>query len=243
MLERAVTGAGERRPLHQVPVPARRWPLDLGFFVGAVAATSWGDLWPGDLAVALKLVPMGLLIAKVALCLRAREIERRMAFALLAGLLVSAVGDVVIAYVFVGGIAAFLLAHVAYLVAMGAPRGRPAHQLLASVPALLVGGSMGWILLVGGRVPAALTVPVAVYMVVISAMLARAAGRAVLDPRTRESRIFLAGAALFVTSDSLIALSRWVITIPHPRAAILSTYFLAQFLISEGAERRPRRVV
>ncbi len=215
---------------------ARRWPLDIAFFVGALVATLWSELAPGDLAVASKLLPMGLLIAHLALRLRAAEVDRRMGLALLAGLVVSAVGDVVIAYLFIGGIAAFLLAHVAYLVAMGLPRGRAAPHLAASVPALLVGGGMGWILLGGGRVPSALSVPVGVYMVVISTMLARATSRAFLAPGTRATRVFLAGAALFVTSDALIALSRWVVTIPHPRAAILATYFAAQWLISAGVE-------
>lgn len=218
-----------------VPSP-RRWALDIAFVLGAAAATLWSDLSPGNLAVGLKLVPMGLLIVHLVVRLRAGEVDRRMAIALLAGLGASSIGDVVIAYVFVGGIGAFLLAHVAYLAAMGRPRGGVLSQLGAAVPALLVGGSMGWILIGGDRVPPALMVPVAIYMIVISAMLARAVARAFVQPRTRAALVFLAGAALFVTSDAWIALSRWVFTIPHSRLLILGTYFAAQRLIVGGAE-------
>lgn len=236
------SGPGASSPAR--PPPARRrWPLDVAFFAGAALATLWSELAPGDLAVALKLVPMGLLITHLALRLRAAEVARRPAVALLAGLSVSAVGDVVIAYAFIGGIAAFLLAHIAYLVAMGRPRGRAAPHLAGSLPALAVGGTMGWILVAGGRLPPPLEAPVIVYMLVITAMLARAVGRAFVEPRTRASRVFLSGAVLFVTSDALIALSRWVVTIPHPRAAILATYFTAQWLIAAGAEPAPCRRV
>jgi alkylglycerol monooxygenase len=222
------------------PVPARRWALDLLFFVGATLAALWAELAPGDVAVALKLVPMGTLIVHLALRLRAGEVARRMAVALLVGLGLSTVGDIVIAYQFLAGIAAFLLAHVAYLVAMGRPRGSAAQNGAAALPALAVGATMGWILVGGGRLPAPMRVPVLVYMIVISAMLARAVARAVVAPRTRASRAFLVGAALFVTSDALIALSRWVVTVPHPHVAILATYFAAQWWISTGAEPAPR---
>jgi len=228
------------RPAPLPAAPPRRWPLDVAFFLGALLATLWADLSQGHLAVALKLVPMGLLLFHLTLRLRAGEVDRRMALSLLAGLAASTVGDIVIAYLFVGGIAAFLLAHVAYLLAMGLPRGRPTPHLAAAVPALLVGGTMAWILLLGGRVPTPLMVPVAVYTTVISAMLARATSRALVAPRTPAARVFFAGAVLFVTSDALIAFSRWVVTIPHPRAAILATYFAAQWLISAGVEPTSR---
>jgi uncharacterized membrane protein YhhN len=204
--------------------------------VGATLAALWAQIAPGDVAVALKLVPMSLLMVHLALRLRAGEVERRMAVALLAGLVASTVGDVVIAYRFIGGIAAFLLAHVAYLVAMGRPRGRAALQLAAALPALAVGGTMGWILVGGGHLPSPLRVPVLVYMAVITSMLARAVARGFVHPATRAARVFFAGAALFVTSDTLIALSRWVVDIPYRHVAIMGTYFVAQWLISTGAE-------
>lgn len=211
-----------------------RRAFEPAFFVGVAVATLWSDLAPGHAAVISKLWPMGLLITHLALRLRAREVDRAMAVPFLFGLVASTVGDVVIAYAFIGGIAAFLVAHLAYLTAMGRPRVRPWLHAPAALPALAVGGTMAFILVGGGRLPEPLFVPVVVYMAVISTMLARATGRALVDTKTRESRVFLAGAAMFVLSDALIALSKWVVDIPHPRAAILVTYFLAQRLLLAG---------
>lgn len=217
--------------------PRGGWLFD-GLFVAAAAGSSaWNELAQGHASTLSKLVPMGLLIGLVSVRLRRREIDRTMGVALLAGLIVSAVGDVVIVYRFVAGIAAFLLAHLAYLRAMGRPRGPLSRHALSAIPAVLVGGTMAWILVGGDRVPGPLLAPVIVYMTIISAMLGRAAGRAAVDVRTRESRLLLAGAAVFVASDALIALGKWVVTIPFARAWILVTYFAAQRLIVAGAER------
>ena len=66
-------------------------------------------------------------------------------------------------------------------------------------------------------------------------MLARATIRAFVTRRGLvTSWAMFAGACLFALSDSLIALSRWVLSVPHPEVAILSTYFLAQLLIRIG---------
>jgi alkylglycerol monooxygenase len=226
-------------PGRSVAGASPRWLLDGVFLAGAVVATLWNGLGSGHASVASKLVPMGALIAMLALRLRAGEVDRAMAIPLLFGLAASAVGDVVIAYVFVGGIAAFLVAHLAYLAAMRLPRGRAPAHAAAALPAIAIGGSMGWLLVAGGRVPAPLLVPVAVYMTILSAMLARATGRAFVGSRSPESRLLAAGAAMFVLSDSIIALSRWVMDIPYPKLAILATYFAAQRLIVAGADRAP----
>ena len=223
------------------PSTSSKRALDAVFVAGAVVATLWNGLGSGHASVASKLVPMGALILRLALALRASEVDRPMGAALLFGLVASSVGDVVIAYVFVGGIAAFLVAHIAYLVAMGRPRGPAPAHLVAALPAAAIGGTMAWLLIAGGRVPAPLLVPVAVYMTVISAMLARATGRAFVEARTRQARFLVAGAAVFVLSDALIALSRWVVDMPYPRLAILATYFAAQRLLVEGVERASAR--
>jgi alkylglycerol monooxygenase len=221
---RTTTGAAARRA------------FELAFFAGALVSMVWNDVEPGLIGTVSKLVPMGLLIGHLVLRLRAVDVDRAMGVPLLAGLVASAVGDVVIERLFVGGIAAFLVAHVAYLVAMGRPRGTAAPHVIAALPALAVGGTMAWVLVGGSRLPDPLLIPVTVYMTVISMMLARAGGRAFVDVRTSGSRVFLAGAALFVASDALIALSRWVFPLPHARLAILATYFLAQRLLVAGVE-------
>jgi alkylglycerol monooxygenase len=220
---------------------ARALVFDVAFVVAAVAVTAWNDLASGPASVLAKLVPMGLLIARLARALRAKKVDPAMGGWVLAGFVASTAGDVVIAYRFVGGIAAFLVAHLCYLAAMGRPRGPMPRHALAALPVLVIGGGIAWVLVGGRRVPDPLLVPVIFYMTVISAMLARATGRALVDVRTPASRLLLAGAATFYASDMLIALSRWVVAIPHPRIAILATYYAAQRLLLAGVEvARPR---
>lgn len=237
-------------PTSTKPTPGGpRAALDVAFVASAAVATAWNDLSPGHAAVAVKLAPMAILIARLARALRSGEVEPRMGTALLFGLAASTIGDVVLPYRFVGGLGAFLVAHLAYLVAMGRPQDRASSHALAAAPALVVWAAMAWILVGGQRVPRPLLGPVVVYMTVICAMLARALGRALVDVRSPASRVFAAGAAVFVASDALIALSRWVVAIPHPRVAVLVTYYLAQRLLFAGveapglapAERRRRR--
>ncbi|MEO6325884.1 MAG: lysoplasmalogenase [Thermoanaerobaculia bacterium] len=206
----------------------RTAPLFL-YLLTAGAATLLAELRPGPVALVLKALPLLVLLWDVGLpC----PFTRRHGFLFL-GLAASLIGDEVIAFVFVGGIAAFLVAHVCYLAAMGWERERPAAQLLACLPAILLWGGM--LQLLWPRVPADLKGPVAVYLSVISAMLARATIRAFVTRRGEvASWAMFAGASLFALSDSLIALSRWVLTVPHPELAILSTYYLAQLLIRFG---------
>jgi uncharacterized membrane protein YhhN len=46
--------------------------------------------------------------------------------------------------------------------------------------------------------------------------------------------LVFAGSVLFVISDSLIALDKFLTSIPHDRLLVMSTYISAQFLIMMG---------
>jgi uncharacterized membrane protein YhhN len=200
------------------------------YFLAAAAATLAAEIRPGPVALLLKALPLIVLLVDVG-----PPFGRftRMRGFLFLGLCASLIGDEVIAFVFIGGIGAFLVAHVCYLVAMGWEREKPGLQALACLPALLLW--VGMFRLLWPRVPTDLKVPVVVYLSVISAMLARATIRAFVTRRGDvASWAMLGGAGLFALSDSLIALSRWVLSVPHPELAILSTYYLAQLLIRFG---------
>ena len=69
----------------------------------------------------------------------------------------------------------------------------------------------------------ALIAPVAVYLVAILTMAVLAANVGVPAAAT--------GAALFVVSDTLLALNRFVRPIPHGDVAVHVTYHLAQMLL------------
>lgn len=153
------------------------------------------------------------------------------------GLVASLIGDIAIDSNFVAGLGAFLIGHIFYILALGAPH-RKSMTWLAKVPALFCGGSMYFILVHSGRAPEPLHIPVSIYLLVISVMFGRATARAVVETKDDASRIFLIGAVFFVISDSLIGIRRWVYPVPHASVAIMATYYTAQWMIYCGSLRR-----
>jgi uncharacterized membrane protein YhhN len=143
-----------------------------------------------------------------------------------AALVFSLVGDVLLMLpqdLFVPGLAAFLVAHVWYLVGFWT-NGPSALALgIAVVVVVAVVGPLGWRILsaiVRGGEPRELRVAVATYMVVISAMLATALATG--------NVVAAVGAALFVASDSMIAWDRFVRPFRWAPLAIMVTYHLGQ---------------
>jgi uncharacterized membrane protein YhhN len=150
--------------------------------------------------------------------------------ALLVALVLSTLGDVFLlggerARLFVAGLGAFLCAHIAYVAAFWLDGVR----LAGVVPGVVLGAAL--VGLVGRRVVAAakagdepeLAGPVQVYVLVIGAMVVSAVGTG--DPWA------IAGAALFASSDSLIAWQRFVTSRPWGEVTIIVTYHLAQLLL------------
>ena len=123
---------------------------------------------------------------------------------------------------FVPGLASFLLGHVAYIVGL--------RHLGTSGTGLLVGAVVVAIALplLAPRVLGAirrsdepgLTVPVVLYMVVISAMVVAAGASGVV--------LALVAAVAFYASDALIAWTRFVADLPRGRLLVMTTYHLAQ---------------
>lgn len=129
---------------------------------------------------------------------------------------------------FLGGLAAFLVGHLAWVAAFVATGlDRPA---LGWVGAAVLAAA----LVVGRRIlPAALAeggpalaVPVAVYMAVIG-------GMAVLGWATGHLLVGL-GATLFVVSDTVLALAKFVREGRGSRSLVMVTYHLAQALLVAG---------
>lgn len=143
------------------------------------------------------------------------------------GLGFSVLGDIFLAIpadLFVFGLGAFLFAHLAYL------RGYYSQNRQSALPALLLaavaGSGLFYLLASHGLGP--LLLPVALYALVISAMLWRAlacGGLAAL------------GACLFVFSDSLIGIDRFVSPFPAAQYLIILAYWLGQWAIASSAAR------
>jgi len=144
--------------------------------------------------------------------------------ALVVGLVLSLVGDVLLmvpADLFVPGLAAFLAAHVAYVVAL-LMLGVGASGLLVGGVVVVLGG-----LLIGRRIVAgaagtdqALAAPVTAYLVVISAMVVTAFGVATF--------FAVLGALLFYVSDAVLGWTRFLDDFPRGRVVVMTTYHLGQ---------------
>jgi uncharacterized membrane protein YhhN len=140
-------------------------------------------------------------------------------------LVLSLLGDVFLMVprdLFVAGLTAFLLAHIAYIIGLWTD-GVSALPFALGCAAVAIAA-----LVVGGRVlrsvragpQADLALPVGAYMVVISLMVASAAGT--------EEPLALGGAAVFFCSDALIAWDRFVTRRAWHGLAIMVTYHVAQ---------------
>ena len=150
------------------------------------------------------------------------------------GLIFSLLGDVLLAWpgdLFVFGLGAFLLAHVAYLKAYLSDCRRLA--LLPLIVAAAVGAVLLGVLIRQGLGP--LLVPVVIYGVAISAMLWRALARLGSDVPKRSALLAAGGALAFVFSDSVIGIDRFVAPFHAAPYVIILSYWLGQWAITASA--------
>ncbi len=156
------------------------------------------------------------------------------------GLLAGAVGDVCLAlpHAFLPGMIAFAIGHGLYVAAFWQWNRTPAPMLLA--PVLLYAAAGLWLMLPGAG---ALALPLVVYVLVIAAMIWRAAACALAS---RASPLLrwgpLAGALLFGFSDTLIGIHRFAQPLPGAAFAIIQTYWAAQALFAATAIERRRQL-
>lgn len=145
--------------------------------------------------------------------------------AVMGALILSWFGDVLLLWhdrrIFLAGLVAFLLGHVGFCVAFVAHGVDTRTAAAAAVALTIVGVVIGrWLL---PQVPAALRVPVAAYIVVISVMAALAAGT---------GPVVLGAAIAFYVSDLSVALDRFVGARFVYRAWGLPLYFGAQLVFA-----------
>jgi alkenylglycerophosphocholine hydrolase len=222
--------SGERRGVISIVA----WAIGVGAAAAFLAAEAGGRL---DVALAVKPIPVLLLAVAV---FRAGPSPMRGAVG--AGLLASAAGDVLIQRPggFLSGLAAFLVAHVAYL--SGFWRARPQPLLARALPVALFAATMGFVLRPGLATAGSATgFAVAVYVGAISIMLWRAAalvGAPGVDAAV--GRLALAGAILFAASDSLIAVHRFVAPQEWANVPIMLLYWAGQCGIGFASVRAGR---
>jgi uncharacterized membrane protein YhhN len=197
-----------------------------GFFAAVVCD------WP-VLRVVLKAVPVLCLLAWL------RPIVGRDARLIGLGLVLSLAGDVLLEAsprLFVPGLAAFLLAHVAYVAAY-VGRTRALHLArLVPVAAFGVGAYCYFEPTLG-----AMKGPVIAYIVTICAMMWRALAQIGELPGAPQ-RAWLAaiGALTFAASDTMVAYGRFVAASVGLKITLMVLYWAAQVMIAASAERVSR---
>lgn len=153
------------------------------------------------------------------------------------GLILSWAGDMVLQFTFVPGLILFLLAQLMYLVAFFMTPGKStifAKRIWLLIPVLIYGA--GLCLYLYGDL-GDMRLPVIVYAVVILLMLTGALNR-FEKVNIHSYRLVLAGAVLFVLSDSAIAVNRFTWDFDYSGFVIMSTYIVAQYLITVGYIRQ-----
>ncbi|KMM81650.1 lysoplasmalogenase [Pseudomonas deceptionensis] len=156
------------------------------------------------------------------------------------GLMFSLLGDILLAWpvdLFVFGLGAFLVAHLAYLKAYLVDCRRPA--LLPLALALLAGVSLFSVMAAKGL--GDLLIPVAVYALAISAMLWRALARLGSHVPKRSAWLAAAGALAFVASDSLIGIDRFVLPFGAAPYLIILSYWIGQWGIAASVFSQSKR--
>lgn len=158
---------------------------------------------------------------------------------IVAALFFSWAGDVLLMFqektpdFFLFGLSAFLLAHIFYIIFFHKAKTgegiRTRYILLLPVSGYYA-GLMIWLFPGLGD----MKLPVAVYGMVISFMLVLALHMS-YSRITKAGGLLVAGALLFVISDSVLAINKFYHSFDYAGTLIMLTYGLAQFLIVKGA--------
>ena len=205
------------------------WVAGAGVAAGAVHL---GAHYAGRraLAAVAKAAPIALLLAWVLVHEPVvGEGYRRL---LAAGLVFSMGGDLLLLSHerFRAGLASFFVGHLCYTLAFvrgGAGFVPPIGWLL---PLLVAAGAM---LRVLWRHAPGERMPIACYVVMITLMAGSAVGRGVADATPQPSGVLAAlGALVFMASDAILALDRFVARWRGAHAAVMATYYAAQTLLA-----------
>lgn len=155
---------------------------------------------------------------------------------ILAAIIFSLLGDVFLMFegYFIQGLASFLMAHIFYILAFRTEADRffSKKELLVPTLGVLIYG-MILLYIVLPNVDSALKLPITVYALTILTMLLMVLYRHKMVP-DESFRWVIGGALLFVISDSMIAISKFVSSFPLSGVLIMLTYGIGQYLIVEG---------
>lgn len=190
--------------------------------------------WPGFISKAL-IIPLLLILFLVSF----KSIKNRIHIFLLAGLIFSWAGDIVLqlsakyANIFVIGLACFLFAHIMYILVFLLTPGKnyiQKQRIYILIPVAIYGIVL--LSFLYGDL-SEMRIPVILYTIVILIMLAGAINRKE-KVNLMSYTMVLAGAIFFIISDSVIAINKFSNKFESSETIIMSTYIVAQYLIVSG---------
>ncbi len=210
------------------PTPGTTWWLGTALCAVALALALFGELRDRLrlLYVFKPTASAGFLIAAIGSGALATGWPR----IVLLGLLLSTVGDIALMgrsrRAFLAGLTAFLLGHVAYILAL-AERGFDPDAVVVAAPALgvVAAAFSAWLL---PKVPAKMRPAVVIYVVVITVMVALAFGSHAMRPHLA----LPVGATLFWLSDISVAIDRFVARTAANRLWGLPCYYAGQLVLA-----------
>ena len=200
----------------------------------AALATASSALGMTEWHYVFKPLTMLLALALVAQQARAGRLASQPAWLLAAALAASLAGDVFLMLPgnwFIPGLASFLVAHIffIFLFHVGQAWFPSRHALLVTLGFGVAMLAFIW----GGLGDGMLKLAVSAYVTVIALMAAQAIGRAVVLRQTAATAVAV-GACVFMLSDSLIAINRFVAPVDWASLWILATYYVAQVLMVQS---------
>lgn len=159
-----------------------------------------------------------------------------------AALVFSVIGDVALLFeyrnplFFMVGLGSFLLAHVLYILAFNAIGKANGRARLRWEWIIAVAAYLGILLYVLLPYLGELKIPVIIYAVVLCGMLLMVV-HAFRSLYKKPGIICLAGALLFVVSDSVLAINKFYVGFTLSGLVIMFTYACAQYFLVTGAAR------
>jgi len=223
--------------------PRKSLLLNLGLYILLLAGTIVGEM-SGMRWMVYGCKPLLMVVLGSWFFFNSRRMGDRFTLLIQAGLFFSLLGDVALMvqhldeFNFLIGLGAFFLAQLCYTLAFGdhvLQGGGGQRSLMGALIALgIVAYAVIFALELVPRVDEALRPAVGLYALAICSMGALAALRYGRTYPQSFWMIFI-GAVLFIASDSLLAINRFVRPLDHAAWSVMLTYGMAQVLIAAGA--------
>ena len=205
-------------------------PCFLAILAVELIVVSSADLPP------YRIITKPLVVGSLLVYFLLQKVERKTKVLVTSALIFSIIGDIQLIYagkyeyLFVGGLMAFLFAHVLYIIEFSRTRNRKAGVLAPLSILLIYAIAIFWYL---SDALENMMLPVGIYIITILIMILFAYLRD--DSMTDNGYIYVvSGALLFMLSDSIIGITRFKSDIPYSRILVMAIYGFAQLLMVLG---------